>query len=100
VQPTKAAPASIHSSTISLSDLYLFGKVKNALIRVEISDEIDFLKAVAEILNGFSDAELQRVFRSRIEPTEKVSDAGGDYLTSHIFSSSLSYSGLTPVWRV
>jgi hypothetical protein len=47
------------------------------LIGVEIPDEINFFEAVTEILNGISDAELQRVFRSQIEPIEKVSDAGG-----------------------
>jgi hypothetical protein len=46
----------------------------------EISDEIVLLETVTEIVNGISDAELQRVFRSWIKPVEKVIDAGGDSL--------------------
>jgi hypothetical protein len=46
----------------------------------EIPDEIDLLEAVAETLNGVSDAELQHVFRSWIELAERVIDAGEDYL--------------------
>jgi hypothetical protein len=43
---------------ISPSDFYLFGKIKGELIGWEILDDIDFLEAVTEILNGISDAEL------------------------------------------
>jgi hypothetical protein len=49
---------------MSPPDFYLFGKVKSALIEREIPDEIDLLEAASEILNGNSDAELQRVLRS------------------------------------
>jgi hypothetical protein len=38
--------------------------VKNALIGQEISDEIDLLVVVTEILSGISHDELQAVFRS------------------------------------
>jgi hypothetical protein len=51
------------------------------LIGREIPDEIDFLETATEILNGISDAELQRVFRSWIEYVKKVIDPRGDYLT-------------------
>jgi hypothetical protein len=40
------------------SDFYLFRKIKIALIKREIPDEINLLDAVTEILNGISDAEL------------------------------------------
>jgi hypothetical protein len=63
------------------SDFYLFGKVKRVVIKREVSDEIDLIEAVSEILNDISDAELQRFFRSWIECVERVIDAGGDYLT-------------------
>jgi hypothetical protein len=70
-----------YSPDIPPSDFDLFRKVERALIGREIPDEIDFLEAVSESLNGISDAELQRVFRNWIERLEKVIDAGGDYLT-------------------
>jgi hypothetical protein len=78
----------------------LFGKVKSALIRWEIPDEINLLGTVTEILNGISDVELQRGCRSWIERAERVIAAGGDYLTSSIFSSSSSHSRSTPLWLV
>jgi hypothetical protein len=68
------------------------------LIQREIPGELDLLEAVTEILNAISDAELDRIFRSRIKRSERVIDAGGDYLTSQMFSSSLSYSRSTPLW--
>jgi hypothetical protein len=49
--------------------------VKSALIGQEIPDEVDLLEAVTAILNGISDAELQRVFRSWIERVERAIDA-------------------------
>jgi hypothetical protein len=52
------------SPDIFPSEFCRFGKAKSALIRREIPDKIDLLEAVTEILNGISDAELQRVFRS------------------------------------
>jgi hypothetical protein len=67
---------------ISPSNFYLCEKVKSALTGREIPDELDLPEAVTEILNGISDAELQRNFRSWIEGLTKVIDAGGDYLTS------------------
>jgi hypothetical protein len=45
-----------YSPDISPSDFYLFGKVKSALIRQEIPDEMYLLEAVIEILNCISDA--------------------------------------------
>jgi hypothetical protein len=60
--------------------IFLFGKAKSALIGREIPDEIDFLEAVNEILNGISDSELRRVFRSWIKCLERVIGAGGYYL--------------------
>jgi hypothetical protein len=62
--PLKRLPHPLYSPDISLLDFYLFGKVRSALIGREIPDEIDLLEAVTDILNGISDAELQRVFRS------------------------------------
>jgi hypothetical protein len=37
----------------------------------KIPDEIDLLDAVTEILNGISNAELQRVFRSSIKRIQR-----------------------------
>jgi hypothetical protein len=68
------------------------------MIGREIPDEIDLLQATAEILNGISYAELQRVFRSWVERVGRVIDAGKNYLTESIFSSSLSHSRSTPFW--
>jgi hypothetical protein len=52
------------------------------LIGREIPDEVDLLKAVTEILNGISDAELQYGFRSWGERVERVIDPGGNHLGS------------------
>jgi hypothetical protein len=70
------------------------------LIGREIPDEIGLLEMVTEILKGISDAELQRVFRSSIEPGERVIGARGDYVTLSIVSSSLSHSKLTALWLI
>jgi hypothetical protein len=59
----------------------MFGKVKRVLIGREIPHETNFLSAATEILNGISEAELQRVFRRWIEHNEKLITAGGDSLT-------------------
>jgi hypothetical protein len=85
---------------ISPSNFDLFGKIKSALSRREIPDESDLLEAVTEILNDISDAELYSVFRSWIERVEGMIDAGANYLTSSVCSSSVSHSRLTPLWRV
>jgi hypothetical protein len=55
--------------------------MKSALIGREISDELDLLELVTEALNGISDPELQRVFRSWTERIQRVNDARGDSLT-------------------
>jgi hypothetical protein len=62
--PLKTFPCSLYLRNISLFDFYLFEKVKNALIGQEIPDEIDILEIGTQILDGFSDEELQVVFRS------------------------------------
>jgi hypothetical protein len=79
--PLERFPYSHDSLDVSPLDFYLFGKVKSALIGREIPDETNLLEAVTEILNGISDAELQRVFRSWIGRVDKVIAAGGVYLT-------------------
>jgi hypothetical protein len=56
---------------LSSSDFYLLRKVKDVLIRREISDEIDLLEAPTEILNGISSAELHRGLRSWIHRVGK-----------------------------
>jgi hypothetical protein len=89
-----------YSFNLSPSDFYVFAKVKSPLIGPEIPDEIDLLEAVIEILNGISDAELQRVFRSRTECVEIVIDAARSYLTQQIFPSSLFHSRSAPLWPV
>jgi hypothetical protein len=54
--------------------------MKNALIRQEISDEIDLLEVVTEILGGISQDELWAVFRNWVERGQAMIDANGDYL--------------------
>jgi hypothetical protein len=77
--PQKRLPHPAYSPDISPSDFYLFGKVKGALIRQEIPDEISLLNAVTDILNGISTDKLQHIFRSWIECVETVMTAeGGD----------------------
>jgi hypothetical protein len=93
--PLKRLSHPSDSPNISPSDFYLFGKIKNELIGWEILDEIDLLEAVAEILNSISDVQFQQVNRNWIQPVESVIDAGGNYLTLQIFSSSMSYSRST-----
>jgi hypothetical protein len=56
--PLNRLPHPLYSHDIFLSDFYLFGNVKSALIGREISDEIDLLEMVTEILNGISDPKL------------------------------------------
>jgi hypothetical protein len=73
--PLKKLSHPSYSRDISPSDFYLFGKVKNALIGLEIPDEIDFLESVTEILNGISDPVLQHGFRSWIDLVERVTEA-------------------------
>jgi hypothetical protein len=58
MHPTR--PISLHQ-TFAFD---LLGKVKNVLIGREISDEIDLLEVVTEILSGISHDELQAVVRS------------------------------------
>jgi hypothetical protein len=59
----KRLPHPPYSPEISPADFYLFGKLKNALIGEEISDEIDRFGLVTEILSGISHDQLQAVFR-------------------------------------
>jgi transposase len=79
--PLKRLPNPPYSPDISPSDFYLFGKVKKALIGQEISDKIDLLEVVTEILTGISHDELQAVFRSWVERVQAVIDADGDYVS-------------------
>jgi hypothetical protein len=64
-----------YSPDISPSDFDLFRKVKSALNEREILDEIDLSEAATKILNGISDAELQRVFANWIKRVEWVMDS-------------------------
>jgi hypothetical protein len=77
-QPAEETAHPLYSPNISPSDFYLFGTVKSALMRREIPDEIVLLEAVTEILNGISDAELQRVFQDWIELVERAIGAVGN----------------------
>jgi hypothetical protein len=56
--------------------------MKNVLIGPEISEEIDLLEVVTEILNGISHDELRAAFRNWVERVQAVIDANGDYLSS------------------
>jgi hypothetical protein len=58
----KRLPQPPYSPDISPSDLYRFGKVKNALIGHEIPDEIALLDFLPEMLGGIWGNELQAVF--------------------------------------
>jgi hypothetical protein len=78
--PMKKLQHPPYSPDISPSDFYLFGKVKSALIRWEIPDEIDLLEATTDILNGISGAELHRAFPCWIAPVQNGIHPGGDYL--------------------
>jgi hypothetical protein len=77
-KPLKNPPHPPDSPDTSPADFCLFGKVRSALIGREIPDEIDLLEAVAEILHGISNVELQRIFRSWVERVERVIDGGGN----------------------
>jgi hypothetical protein len=79
--PLERLPHQPYSPGISPSDFYLFGKAKNALIGREISDAIDLLEVVTEILSGISHDELQVVFRSWVKRLQALIDANGDYLS-------------------
>jgi hypothetical protein len=79
--PRKILPHPSYFPGVFPLEFYLFGKVKSALLRREIPDEIDPLEIVIEILNGVSDAELQHVFRRWIHRVERIIQAGGGYLT-------------------
>jgi predicted acetyltransferase len=54
----KSLPHTGDSGDIAVSDFNLIGKVKSALMGRELPDEIYFLEAVTEILNGILDTEL------------------------------------------
>jgi hypothetical protein len=77
--PLKRLPHPPCSLDIYLSDFYLFGNAKGALIGQEIPNEISRLDAVTEILNGISTDELQRGFCTRIDRVENVITAEGGY---------------------
>jgi hypothetical protein len=68
----KTVPGPPYSPDVGPTDLYLFGRVKGALIWREILDETNLIEAVIRILNGISGAELQCVFRNWIEGIERV----------------------------
>jgi transposase len=88
-----------YSRDISPSDFYLFGKMKNALIGREISDEIDLLEVVTEILSGISHDEWRAVFRNWVERVQTVIDAWG----LSVFVNTLLLIALfesRPLWRV
>jgi hypothetical protein len=70
--PLKSLPRPPHSPDISPSAFYLSGKVNEAPIGQNIPEEICFLNAVIELLNGISTGEFQRVFHSWIEHVEGV----------------------------
>jgi hypothetical protein len=80
--PLKRLPHPTSLPDLSPSDFYLFGKMKNALNGREISDEIDLLEVVTEILIGISHDELRAVFRNWIERVQAVIDANADELSS------------------
>jgi hypothetical protein len=65
-KPLERLPHPPDSPDIFPSDFDLFKKVKNALIGQEISDGMDLLEVVTEILSAICHDELQAVFRSWI----------------------------------
>jgi transposase len=79
--PLKRHRDPTYSPDISPLDFSLFGKMKNALIGGEISDEIDLFEVVTEILGGISYDELRAVFRNWVERAQAVTNANGDYLS-------------------
>jgi hypothetical protein len=98
--PLEGLPHPAYSLIISPSDLYFFGKVKNALIESEISDEIDLLEVVTEILSGISHDELQAIFRSWVERVQAEIDANGDYLCKQTLCLLLFCFKSSPFSRV
>jgi hypothetical protein len=62
--PLMKFPCPFHLLHISLMEFFLFEKMKSTLIGQKISDEIDILEIVTQILDGISSEELQTVFRS------------------------------------
>jgi hypothetical protein len=60
--PLKKLPDPPCFPEFSSDDFCLFGKVKSVLIGWDTPDEINLPKAVTEILNCISDAELPGVF--------------------------------------
>jgi hypothetical protein len=57
--PLRKRPQSPYSADSSPFNFYLFGKVNNALIDPDISDEIRLFDIVMQIVDGFSGGELQ-----------------------------------------
>jgi protein gp37 len=74
--------------------------MKNALIGPEISDEIDLVEVVTEILSGISHDEFRPVFRNWVERVQAVIDANRDYLSSSTLCSLLLCFQSSPLWRI
>jgi hypothetical protein len=64
--PLKRLAQPPYSPNISLSDVHLFGKVKNAVIGQEIPDEIALLEGGTEILGAFPVTNYRWSFATRL----------------------------------
>jgi hypothetical protein len=65
-----------------------------------VSDQIDLLQVVIEILSRISHDELQAVFRSCVERVQAVINANGDYLSEETLCLLLFCLKSRPLWRV
>jgi hypothetical protein len=79
----KKFPRPLYFAGISPSDIFLFGKIRTARIRQEVSDEIGLLEIeiVIQILDGTSDEELQADLRSWIEYVQNIIHINGDHIS-------------------
>jgi hypothetical protein len=60
--PLKKLPYPLYFAGTSLSDIFLFGKIRSVLIRQETSDEIGLLEILTQILYGISDENCRLSF--------------------------------------
>jgi hypothetical protein len=67
---------------ISLSDFYLFGRMKSALIGYEIPDKIRLLDTVTGILSNILNDELHVVFRNWIKHIQNLIDGRWGHVSS------------------
>jgi hypothetical protein len=73
--PLKRRPQPLYSPNRFPLKLYLFGKVKNAMIEPDIPGEIRFFGIVMYIVDRISCDQMETVLRGSIERVSGVTDA-------------------------